>query len=104
MATSSSSIIDIDDIDDDSSSSSKRSEVYQFFTNKGARWHCNHCSKNFGDKATTTLWRHIKFDHVNLYKIYENQKANQDQDQENQKIGSMDKYVISSKKQVSFVV
>ena len=49
----SSSIIDVDD--NSSSSSKKTSEVYQFFTYQNSRWKCNHCHKNFGDKATTTL-------------------------------------------------
>ncbi|PKB92117.1 hypothetical protein RhiirA5_445969, partial [Rhizophagus irregularis] len=42
-----------------SSSTSKRSLVYQYFTYKTSRYYCNHCSKNYSDKSTSTLWRHI---------------------------------------------
>jgi hypothetical protein len=94
MATSSSSIMDVDD--DSSTSSKKSSQVYQFFTYKNQRWHCNHCPKDFSDKATTTLWRYVNSFHSSLVK---------NQDQEGQEIiGSMDKYVTSSKKQVSFTI
>ncbi|CAB4446469.1 unnamed protein product [Rhizophagus irregularis] len=51
--------IEVDENENSSLSSNKRSEAYQYFTFKTQRWYCNYCSKNFGDKSTSTLWRHI---------------------------------------------
>ena len=56
-----SSIIEFDssliiENEDTSSSSAKRSAVYQYYTYKSSRYFCNHCSKSFANKSTTTLW------------------------------------------------
>jgi hypothetical protein len=81
--------------DDSSTSSNKRSKVYQYFTYKTLKWCCNYCSKKFGDKATTTLWRHLKADHPMICK---------EMDQENPKVaGEMDKYTTSKQEKVSLL-
>lgn len=81
-------IIDVNVDEDDSSSSSvnRRSQVYQYFTFKSQRWHCSHCKKNFSDKSTSTLWRHITNNHP---KLIEKQG----------KPGKIDKYIGSEKKE-----
>lgn len=88
---STSSIINIDD--DDSSSNKKISPVYQFFTYKDSRWYCNHCSKDFGDKANSTLWRHLKSNHQKLHQEVKKQEGEEI-------VGEMDKY-ITKKENVS---
>jgi len=88
---STSSIINLDD--GSSSSSKKTSPVYQFFTYKDSRWFCNHCSKDFGDKSNTTLWRHLKSNHNKLYQEIK-------KDEGEKIVGEMDKYVsIKNKKE-----
>ena len=52
--------------DTSSSTSKKRSQIYQYFTYKLLRWTCNHCLKDFFDKATSALWRHINKVHLKL--------------------------------------
>jgi len=86
---STSSIIDLED-DNSSSSSKKTSPVYQHFTYKDSRWDCNHCSKNFGDKSNSTLWRHLNSNHPRLYQECKGQ--------EGQITGEMDKYVLTKSK------
>jgi len=87
--------LDLDFEDNSSSSSVKKSKVYQIFTYKNSRWHCNKCSKDFGDKASTILWRHLKADHPMIYK---------DLDQENPKVvGEMDKYTTPKQENVSLL-
>jgi hypothetical protein len=77
--------------DTNSSSSSKRSLVYQFFTYKSSRYYCNYCpSKSFSDKSTSTLWRHVNNHHPKI--VAETQK-------QEEKIGEMDKFVISNQKE-----
>ncbi|CAB4492566.1 unnamed protein product [Rhizophagus irregularis] len=73
-----------------SSSTSKRSLVYQYFTYKTSRYYCNHCSKNYSDKSTSTLWRHISNKHQKILAESQNQEGN---------IGKMDKFVISDQKE-----
>ncbi|CAB5175595.1 unnamed protein product [Rhizophagus irregularis] len=73
-----------------SSSTSKRSLVYQYFTYKTSRYYCNHCSKNYSDKSTSTLWRHISNKHQKILAESQNQEGN---------IGEMDKFVISDQKE-----
>src|SRR5271168_2108927 len=88
-----SSIIELDfspiikDEDTSSSSTKKRSAVYQYYTYKSPRYFCNHCSKSFADKSTTTLWRHINKNHTNLIKA------------QKEKEGEMDKYINSKRKE-----
>ncbi|CAB4485121.1 unnamed protein product [Rhizophagus irregularis] len=65
--------IEVDENENSSLSSNKRSEAYQYFTFKTQRWYCNYCSKNFGDKSTSTLWRHI----AKYPKIVEARRFNQ---------------------------
>jgi transposase-like protein len=96
MAESSLPVIELEveeTVEDTSSSSSKkRSQVYQYFTYKLSRWSCNHCSKNFSDKATSALWRHINKVHP---KLIEHEKV---------KEGEMDKYITSDiKENVSLI-
>ena len=86
MATS--SIINLDD-DDSSSSSKKTSPVYQFFTYKNSRWYCKHCSKDFGDKANSTLWRHLKSNHSRLHQEVKKQEGEEGEEI----VGEMDKFV-----------
>ena len=76
------------DLEDTSSSSSRTSAVYQYFTYKTSRHHCNFCSKNFSDKSTTTLWRHLNNRHPNVI-VREKEKV----------IGDMDKFVKSEQKE-----
>ena len=84
------------DLEDDSSSSSiKKSKVYQYFTYKTSRWYCNHCSKDFGNKASTTLWRHLSTAHPMIYK---------ELNQGNPKVvGEMDKYTTFKQESVSLL-
>ena len=85
------------DLKDDSSSfSMKKSKVYQYFTYKAQRWHCNLCSKNFGEKASTTLWRHLQADHPMIHREAKGQ-------QENPVVGEMDKYTTSKQENVSLL-
>src|SRR5581483_5726137 len=77
-----------------SSSSKRRSLVYEYFTFKTPKWHCNYCSKQFSDKATTTLWRHINENHL---KVCKTQKG-----QGNEENGEIEKY-INRKESVSLV-
>src|SRR3989337_2253223 len=96
MATSTSTI----DLEDDSSSSSnRRSKVYQYFTLKTSKWWCNHCSKKFADKASTTLWRYIKADHPMLFK-----EIDQETEESPIVVGEMDKYVTLKQEKVSLLL
>src|SRR5579859_5219532 len=91
MAESSSPIIELDD-DSSSSTMKKRSLVYQHFTYKNPRWFCNHCTRSFTDKASSTLWRHINKNHPSFV---EAQKV---------KKGEMDKYITTEgKEKVSLI-
>ncbi|CAB4402365.1 unnamed protein product [Rhizophagus irregularis] len=74
--------------DTNSSSSSKRSLVYQFFTYKSLRYYCNY--KSFSDKSTSTLWRHVNNYHPKIVAGTQKQE---------EKIGEMDKFVISNQKE-----
>ena len=92
---STSSIINLDD-NDSSSSNKKTSPIYQFFTYKNSRWHCNHCSKGFGDKSNSTLWRHLKSNHQKLHQEIKKQEGEEDV----KIIGEIDKYItIENKKE-----
>ncbi|PKY31212.1 hypothetical protein RhiirB3_393166, partial [Rhizophagus irregularis] len=71
-------------------STSKRSLVYQYFTYKTSRYYCNHYSKNYSDKSTSTLWRHISNKHQKILAETQNQEGN---------ISEMDKFVISDQKE-----
>ena len=85
-----SSVIDVNEDENNSSlSSNRRSEVYNFFTLKSLRWYCNYCSKNFADKSTSTLWRHVSKIHPKIVEAYK--------EREQQKVGAMDKYTVSNK-------
>ena len=77
----------IEDEDTSASLTKKRFVVYQYYTYKSPRYFCNHCSKSFADKSTTTLWRHINKNHTNLIKA------------EKEKEGKMDKYINSKRKE-----
>ncbi|GBC14125.2 ribonuclease H-like protein [Rhizophagus irregularis DAOM 181602=DAOM 197198] len=85
--------IEVDENENSSLSSNKRSEAYQYFTFKTQRWYCNYCSKNFGDKSTSTLWRHI----AKHPKIVEAQRVQKEQKQ--RKVGEMDKYTVTAEKE-----
>jgi hypothetical protein len=101
MATAStSSIINLDD--DNSSSSKKTSPVYQFFTYKNSRWCCNHCSKDFGDKANSTLWRHLKSNHPRLHQEIKKQEGEEGGEGE-EIVGEMDKFVTTTKNKMENV-
>ncbi|RGB22438.1 hypothetical protein C1646_677836 [Rhizophagus diaphanus] len=76
--------------DTNSSLSSKRSLLCQFFTYKSPRYYCNYCPKSFSDKSTFTLWRHVNKHHPKI--VAETQK-------QEEKIGEMDKFVISDQKE-----
>jgi len=92
MADSSSPISPISPIieieADDSSSSKRRSIVYQYFTYKSSRWYCNHCKKSFTDKATSTLWRHMKTNHPKIGEVETPEKE-----------GAMDQYINTGRKE-----
>ncbi|EXX71594.1 hypothetical protein RirG_077070 [Rhizophagus irregularis DAOM 197198w] len=85
--------IEVDENENSSLSSNKRSEAYQYFTFKTQRWYCNYCSKNFGDKSTSTLWRHI----AKHPKIVEARRVQKEQKQ--RKVGKMDKYTVTAEKE-----
>ncbi|GBC53601.2 ribonuclease H-like protein [Rhizophagus irregularis DAOM 181602=DAOM 197198] len=85
--------IEVDENENSSLSSNKRSEAYQYFTFKTQRWYCNYCSKNFGDKSTSTLWRHI----AKHPKIVEARRVQKEQKQ--RKVGEMDKYTVTAEKE-----
>src|SRR5271170_6181142 len=92
IAESSSPVIELgvkEVVEDTSSSTStkKRSQVYQYFTYKLSRWCCNHCSKSFSDKATSTLWHYINKNHPKLVKV------------EKEKEREMNKYITSDRKE-----
>jgi hypothetical protein len=57
-------------IEEDSSSTttskSKKSIIYNYFEYKKSRYFCKYCSKDFREKSTTTLWRHINSKHSNI--------------------------------------
>ena len=82
-------MIDLEE-DTNSSSTSKRSLVYQYFTFKTSRYYCNNCSKNFSDSSTSTLWRHLNKNHPKIVAESQAQEG---------KVGGMDKFVISDKKE-----
>ena len=73
--------------------------VYQYFTYKDSRWHCNYCSKDFGNKSSTTLWRHLKSSHPKYYQEASKQESQEDQET----IGEMDKYVHKTSVNVSLL-
>lgn len=81
------SIIDVEE-DTRSSSTNKTSRAYLYFTHKNLRYYCNYCSKNFGEKATTTLWRHIYAKHPNAI-----------QEEKEKIVREMDKFVKSECKE-----
>jgi L-lactate utilization protein LutB len=85
--------IEVDENENSSLSSNKRSEVYQYFTFKSPRWYCNYCSKNFADKSTSTLWRHIA-KHPKIEEARREQK-----EQKQKKVGEMDKYIVTAEKE-----
>ena len=82
------STIDLEE-DTNSTISKKSSEAYQYFTYKNLRYYCNYCSKNYGDKSTTTLWRHINKKHPNVIIRVGKEKMT----------GNMDKFVNSDQKE-----
>ena len=82
-------MIDLEE-DTNSSSTSKRSLVYQYFTFKTSRYYCNNCSKSFSDSSTSTFWRHLNKNHPKIVAESQAQEG---------KVGGMDKFVISDKKE-----
>jgi hypothetical protein len=70
-------------------SSNLRSGAYQYFNFKSSRWHCNYCTTNYSDASTFNLWRYITKKHPKEIEAHNEQN----------KVGEMDKYITSDKKE-----
>ena len=65
--SASASFIDIEEDDfSTTTNKSKRSIIYNYFEYKKSRYFCKYCNKNFGEKSTMTLWRHMNSKHPNI--------------------------------------